>query len=209
MLANRIYIGEIFHKENAYPGEQEAIIDRDLWESVRAKLAENHRARKNRINASEPSLLSGRIFDQDGCLYTPSHAVKNGKRYRYYVSRNIIRGRTVSLGQPTRIPAREVEQLVLSELRKFFESIERVAATLGTADHGLETTRALLEGGQQFVKRLAVEPTSLLREMLACIALRVTIRTPSRLTLQEIAPVHDFSIKQASPAQSQMRSRSR
>lgn len=36
----RIYIGEISHKGNAYPGEHKAIVDRELWESVRAKLAE-------------------------------------------------------------------------------------------------------------------------------------------------------------------------
>ncbi len=56
LLANRIYIGEIFHKGNAYPGEHEAIIDRELWESVRAKLAENHRARKtsNQCQRTQP-----------------------------------------------------------------------------------------------------------------------------------------------------------
>jgi DNA invertase Pin-like site-specific DNA recombinase len=32
LLANRTYIGEISHKEKAYPGEHEAIIDRELWE---------------------------------------------------------------------------------------------------------------------------------------------------------------------------------
>jgi site-specific DNA recombinase len=125
-LANRIYIGEIFHKGNAYPGEHKAIIDRELWESVRAKLAENHRARRHRTNASEPSPLSGLIFDEDGCLYTPSHAVKNGKRYRYYVSRRIIHGRSPAAGQPSRIPARELEQLVLTELASFFGSADRL-----------------------------------------------------------------------------------
>jgi site-specific DNA recombinase len=178
LLANRIYIGEISHKGNAYLGEHEAIIDRKLWENVRATLAENHRARRYQANASEPSLLSGLIFDPDACLYTPSHAVKNGKRYRYYVSQRIIHDRSATSAQPSRIPARDLEQLVLSELRKFFGSAERVVATLGTADHGLETTRALLEGGQRFAKRLAVEPTSL-RELLAGVALRVTIHQES------------------------------
>ncbi|MCU1252213.1 MAG: putative resolvase [Edaphobacter sp.] len=64
--SNRIYIGEIFHKGNAYPGEHKPIIDRELWESVRAKLEKNHRARRLRTYTSEPSLLSGLIFDQDG-----------------------------------------------------------------------------------------------------------------------------------------------
>ena len=154
LLANRIYIGEISHKENAYPGEHEAIIGRELWESVRAKLAENHRARRHRTNASEPSLLSGLIFDQDGCRYTPSHAVKNGKRYRYYVSRKIIHGRSAGSTQPGRIPARELEQLVLTELASFFGSADRVTAMLGPADEDLETTRALVERCEAICKRL-------------------------------------------------------
>jgi hypothetical protein len=70
------YIGEIFHKGNSFPGEHKAISDRELWGSVRAELAENHRARRHRTDTSEPSLLSGLIFDENGSRYTPSHAVK-------------------------------------------------------------------------------------------------------------------------------------
>ena len=178
LLANRIYIGEISHKENAYPGEHKAIIDRELWESVRAKLAENHHARRHRTNASEPSLLSGLIFDQDGSRYTPSHAVKNGKRYRYYVSRRIIHGRSPAAA-PSRIPARELEQLVLTELASFFESADRVTAILGHAGEDLETTRALVDAAQQFAKALAGDSTSGLREMLAGIVVRITIQQDS------------------------------
>ena len=156
----------------AYPGEHKAIIDRELWESVRAKLAENHRARRHRTNASEPSLLSGLIFDQDGFRYTPSHAVKKGKRYRYYVSRKTIHGPPRALTQPSRIPARELEQLVLTELASFFGSVDRVTAILDQADEDLGTTRALIDAAQQFAKVLAGDSTSGLREMLADIVVR-------------------------------------
>jgi site-specific DNA recombinase len=179
LLANQIYIGEIFHKGNCYPGEHEAILDRELWESVRAKLAENHRARKNRTNASEPSLLSGLIFDQDGCLYTPSHAVKNGKRYRYYVSRKIIHSQPRASTQPSRIPARELELLVLTELRSFFGSADRVTAILDQAGEDIATTRALVGAAQQFAKAMAGDSTSGLRELLAGIVARITIQQDS------------------------------
>jgi site-specific DNA recombinase len=179
LLANRIYIGEILHKGSAYPGEHKAIIDRELWESVRAKLAENHRARRHRTNASEPSLFSGLIFDEDGYLYTPSHAVKNGKRYRYYVSRKIIHGQSRASTQSSRIPARELEQLVLTELRSFFGSAHRVTAILGQAGEELATTRALVDAAQQFAKALAGDSTSGLRELLAGIVIRITIQQES------------------------------
>jgi len=34
----------------------------------------------------QPSLLAGMLFDGHGNRMTPSHAVKKGTRYRYYVS---------------------------------------------------------------------------------------------------------------------------
>jgi site-specific DNA recombinase len=179
LLANRIYVGEIFHKGNVYPGEHEAIIDRELWESVRAKLAENHRARRHQTNAREPSLLSGLIFDQEGCLYTPSHAIKNGKRYRYYVSRKIIHGRPSASAQPSRIPARELEKLVLTELGSFFGSADRVTAILDQAGEDLATTQGLVDAAQQFAKALVGESTSGLREPLAGIVVCITIRQDS------------------------------
>lgn len=36
---------------------------------------------------AQPTLLAGLLFDGDGNRMTPSHAVKKGTRYRYYVSR--------------------------------------------------------------------------------------------------------------------------
>ena len=41
LLHNRTYVGEVEHKGTAYPGEHEAIVDRDTWDKVRAILAEN------------------------------------------------------------------------------------------------------------------------------------------------------------------------
>src|SRR6267378_2673440 len=41
MLQNRIYRGEIVHKERTYPGEHTPIIDQALWDVVQARLAGN------------------------------------------------------------------------------------------------------------------------------------------------------------------------
>ena len=41
MLQNRLYRGEITHKGKAYPGQHQAIIDAELWQSVQQKLAVN------------------------------------------------------------------------------------------------------------------------------------------------------------------------
>ena len=91
MLQNRIYRGEITHKGNAYPGEHQPIVDEVLWDQVQAILAENRVDRATGADAKQPSLLAGLIFDESGERLTPSHAVKKGTRYRYYVSRSSYR----------------------------------------------------------------------------------------------------------------------
>src|SRR3954462_11822795 len=41
ILQNRLYRGEIAHKDKVYPGEHPAIVDAVLWDAVQARLAEN------------------------------------------------------------------------------------------------------------------------------------------------------------------------
>ena len=90
MLQNRIYRGEIVHKGQSHPGEHAPIIDQPLWDAVQAQLAGNTAERNSGTRTRQPSLLAGMLFDGDGNRMTPSHAVKKGTRYRYYVSRPLI-----------------------------------------------------------------------------------------------------------------------
>jgi site-specific DNA recombinase len=41
MLQNRIYRGEIVHKQTSYPGEHEALLDEELWNTVQSRLIAN------------------------------------------------------------------------------------------------------------------------------------------------------------------------
>ncbi len=75
MLRNRIYRGEIVHKDQYYPGEHEPIIDEPLWEEVQAKLAANAVERTTGERTLSPSLLAGLLYDGQGHRMTPSHAV--------------------------------------------------------------------------------------------------------------------------------------
>ena len=70
LLRNRIYRGQIVHNDKAYPGEHEAIIDRELWDAVQATLTGNTRGSRR------PSLLTGLLVDEQGEGLTPTHAVK-------------------------------------------------------------------------------------------------------------------------------------
>lgn len=86
MLSNRIYLGEIVHKGQAHPGEHLPIIDRALWDRVQQLIDANRVERKAATNVAHASLLAGILFDGQGRRMTPSHAVRSGKRYRYYIT---------------------------------------------------------------------------------------------------------------------------
>src|SRR5664279_2808715 len=89
LLRNRFYIGEVAFKGEILAGEQLAIIDRNLFDAVQAKLDEqlnNHNAARMKSEA----LLAGRIFDDRGNRMSPSHARKRGIKYRYYLSAALI-----------------------------------------------------------------------------------------------------------------------
>jgi site-specific DNA recombinase len=119
MLQNRIYRGEIVHNEQSYVGEHEPIIDQPLWDAVQAQLASNAAQRNEGVKTRQPSLLAGMLFDGDGNGMTPSHAVKKGTRYRYYVSRSLITKDRTENSAGLRIPAAEIEHLVSSRVHRW------------------------------------------------------------------------------------------
>ena len=119
MLQNRIYRGEIVHNRQSYPGEHEPIIDQPLWDAVQAQLAGNAAERNDCGKTRQPSLLAGMLFDGDGNRMTPSHAVKKGTRYRYYVSRSLITKDRTDDSAGLRIPAAEIEQLVSDRVHRW------------------------------------------------------------------------------------------
>jgi site-specific DNA recombinase len=121
-LRNCFYIGEVKYKGEVFQGEQTAILDRKLFEAVQTKLDQqrsNHIATRH----GSDSLLMGRIFDGRGNRMTPTHATKAGVRYRYYISTALIQGQTSKAATLSRVPAAEIEQLVVATVR------QRVRAT--------------------------------------------------------------------------------
>src|SRR5437867_1427421 len=119
MLQNRIYRGEVVHNRQSYLGEHQPIIDQPLWDAVRAQLATNVAQHNDGGKTRPPSLLVGMLFDGDGNRMTPSHAVKKGTGYRYYVSRSLITKDRAETSAGLRIPAVEIEHLVSSRVHRW------------------------------------------------------------------------------------------
>src|SRR5712672_3719700 len=123
LLRNRFYLGEVAFKGEVLPGEQLAILDRELFDAVQIKLSEqknNHQTLRTSSNA----LLMGRLFDDRGNGMTPSHTCKQGLRYRYYLSSALLQGQ--QSGSVRRVAATEIENLVIQSVRDHVKPPEAI-----------------------------------------------------------------------------------
>jgi site-specific DNA recombinase len=201
LLKNRVYVGDIPHKDQVYPGHHEAIVPRELWDAVQTQLESNREQRRLGGRSKEASLLAGMVLDGEGQRLTPSHTVKAGRRYRYYL------GRT---GEPTKstegsgrarricVPAHDLERLVTAEWQALLVAPDldiqleidtpQISAMVRTAGQRLsqawpdlslsQQRRALLTAGLS----VTVERTQL-RLAFACDGLRALLDgTPHPLT---------------------------
>jgi site-specific DNA recombinase len=127
LLKNRVYVGDIPHNDQVYPGQHEAIVPRDLWEAVQAQLETNREQRRLGGRSKQGSLLAGMVVDAQGQRLTPSHTVKAGRRYRYYLGRkgaaDNVNG-TSGRARRTCVPAHDLERLVTADWRSLLSTAD-------------------------------------------------------------------------------------
>src|SRR3979409_158023 len=132
ILNNRVYIGDAVHKGISYPGEHQAIIDRNLWDQVHGILKQSPRRRAASARAQTPALLKGRLFGPDGAAMSPTHTRKMGRLYRYYISQSVMKQGANSC--PVRqIPAAEIERIVIEQIRSLLQTPEIIVQTCRAA----------------------------------------------------------------------------
>jgi site-specific DNA recombinase len=133
LLRNRFYIGEVKYKDEILPGEQPAIMDRALFDAVQQKLTEHWTTQSTARNASD-HLLTGLLFDDAGHRMVPTHATKSGVRYRYYVSLPHLHGEstTASVGSVSRIPATDIEDVIVKSLHEHLIAQKEKPSSDGT-----------------------------------------------------------------------------
>ncbi len=189
LLSNPVYVGDIRHKTQTYPGQHPAIIDRATFEAVRAKLNANTRGGNARAITATSSPLAGKFTDETGDRLTPSHAVRRGKRHRYYVSRRLIvrSGEQKNTGG-WRLPAAVLETAVVNlitnalvsqastlslvqnaspeTLRNLPTTADVLVTTLNGSDRG-SMLRAIVDAGRIEPGQLSVtlDPAALARQL--------------------------------------------
>ncbi len=153
-----------------------------MWDQVQARLAA-HTNGTRRAGPRQPSLLTGLVVDAEGEGLTPSHAVKSGRRYRYYVSRHLITEGQRPDRRGWRLPAADLERLVVARLRAWLGTAAAVTALLEGDPRDAAASATLITHATRLAThwpRLA--PAAATTYLHACIR-RVVIR-PDRLTLE-------------------------
>jgi hypothetical protein len=103
---------------------------------VKEQLAQQWRGR-SQAAAATSSLLTGRIFDDRGHRMSPVHTQKGGARYRYYVSCALAQGRKDEADSVSRVPAPEIEAVILKALRDCTRSSEEHCQAQGCCEQEL------------------------------------------------------------------------
>jgi len=118
-LTNPIYAGRIRHRDKTYEGLHEAIIEPAVWDTVQTKLQEKaaHRRGEGK-KVKDPSPLIGKLFDETGDRFTPSHSSKRGKRHRYYVSHRLVKRAGEKDLSGWRLPALQLEQQIAKTMQE-------------------------------------------------------------------------------------------
>jgi site-specific DNA recombinase len=186
LLGNRLYRGKIVHRGKCHPGQHEAIVDADLWERVQALLDANRVERANGSTARHPSLLVGLLFDEHGEHMTPTHAVKNGRRYRYYISRPLTTVPRETTPEGRRMPAGDVEDLVVNRLRAALSDEATVLETIGS--HAVEATeqKRLLQCARTLSRGWDELTEPRLRALLRALIARIDVQ-PKRVDIHLVA----------------------
>jgi len=171
LLQNRIYLGEIVHKDTSFPGQHPAIIERTLWDRVQEQFKVNLQAERKRPRATSKSLLLGLLYDEADNRFTPSHATKKGRRYRYYVSQTLTKGAVKEKNNPVRLPAEEIEELVLSQLAALLQSAPRILDIWGASFFSVADTHMIARVAKEYLTS-----HEKIRSDLPSIVTRITVR---------------------------------
>ena len=172
MLQNHMYLGKVHHQGTYYPGQQPAIIDQDLWDKVQARFAANVQAPRRRPRSANKSLLTGLLYDPKGNRFTPSHTAKRARRYHYYVSQAVIKKPGRAADGPIRLPAAELEELVISQVQSFLQSPQRMQDVLCDLNAGsVEIQRAA-----DFARNWAEATATQVRAVVPSVVKRVVVR---------------------------------
>lgn len=156
ILNNVIYLGLTKHKDKAYPGEHEAIIEQSLFDEVQKLLSENTVNRGNVARSKTASMLRGVLTcGHCGRTMVPTYSLKNGRKYRYYVCQTATK-RSYDECQLKSVSADKLEAPIKDAIRKLISNQDMVKQTLDKAGYQLaDEIQRLVTSEKQLSEELA------------------------------------------------------
>ncbi len=153
LLRNVLYIGRVPHRGNTYPGQHEAIVGEETFHRTQHLLNANAPPRSGTPKpVAYGPLLAGRLFDMHGRRLSPTHTTKDSRRYRYYVSKaETSAGTAVPL---VRVPAGELESLVVARLHAFLDDRRAVHDAFGELGISARELDCGIERAGQFAQEI-------------------------------------------------------
>jgi site-specific DNA recombinase len=137
ILNNTIYRGLIPHKKQTFPGDHEAIISEELYQSVQAALSDQGPGEQAKVKRASPALLKGLAFDSKGNRLQPTHSSKHGRKYRYYVSGPMIRNAQTN-PDGLRVPASDLEMMVINAVATKLRDTKWLTSTFAGTSNASE-----------------------------------------------------------------------
>jgi site-specific DNA recombinase len=104
-------------------------LDKDIWHKVQNMLENNAPHRRTVNNVTGRHHLIGRIFDENGNPLCPTHTVKDGRRYLYYVSKDLLHA-SDEADPGWRLSAKQLEKAVTDALIEFLKDEGRLFEAL-------------------------------------------------------------------------------
>jgi DNA invertase Pin-like site-specific DNA recombinase len=197
LLANPTYIGEIAHKRARYPGQHPAIVDRATWEAVQQRLEEQGAGQLSRGRERVQSPLLGKLFDDNGARLSPTHATKNGRRYRYYISTPSMTSANNENGG-WRVPAAQIEAIVAHEAARCLGDRATMALAFEQAGIAPDKLPVALTAADRHQRRLQSEAES--AEALSHLIHRVELQPDSLRLSLALAPLFERHAPNPDPA---------
>jgi DNA invertase Pin-like site-specific DNA recombinase len=176
LIANPLFIGQVRHKDAVHAGQHAAIIEETLWQAVQDRLAANRRTRYAQTTARAPSPLAGKLFDPDGAKMRPGHANKRGRRYRYYVSADLIDRGIAAGAKGWRIPAGELEAAVARAIAIRLREPGFQTDVLAGADAGTGHAAQVVDRLGEIADQLDATGSPPCQDLLRRILIRVDLR---------------------------------
>ena len=192
LLSNPVYVGEIRHRDERHPGQHQAIVDRELSDKVQLLLSQQAaHPRGEPTNAGE-NLLAGKLFDEAGEPLYVCGAIKGQRRYRYYVSRSLVRSPGDQTDAGWRLPAREIERAAISAAATILKDRSAIATQLH--ESGLSSQN--LVGAFKSIDELLAgfESGRDSAAMVASAIMRVTLKEGGLELALDLAPLISYKL---------------